>query len=119
MRHRKAHGKLNLKQGHRRAFVRNQAILFIENGCLTTTKTNAKETQRFVEKLVTIARDGNNFNARRRAKQLLPYKDAALVKLFTDIAPKYKERNGGYTRVLSLGKRLQDTASIARMTWVE
>lgn len=119
MRHRKARGKLNLKQGHKRAFVRNQAITFIENGSLTTTKTNAKETQRFVEKLVTIAREGNNFNARRRAKQLLPYKDEALVKLFTEIAPKYKERAGGYTRVLSLGRRMQDTAPIATLLWVE
>ncbi len=119
MRHRKARGKLNLKQGHKRAFVRNQALLFIEHGSLTTTKTNAKATQRFVEKLVTIARIGNNFNTRRRAQQLLPYKDEALVKLFTDIAPKYKERAGGYTRVISRGRRLHDTASVATLLWVE
>src|SRR5207248_8313227 len=63
------------------------------------------------ERLVTIAREGNNFNARRRALSLLPYKEEALIKLFKEIAPRYVQRNGGYTRVIPLGKRISDTAT--------
>ena len=74
--------------------------------------------QRLAEKLVTVARVGNNFNARRRALSLLPYKQEALDKLFKEIAPRYVERNGGYTRLISLGQRMGDTAHIARLEWV-
>jgi large subunit ribosomal protein L17 len=98
--------------------MRNQTIHLITYGHLVTTKATAKEVQRFAEKLVTIARVGNDFNSRRRAKALLPYKDEALVKLFKEIAPKYADRNGGYTRLISLGGRVSDTAPIARLEWV-
>jgi len=118
MRHQNGRKKLNLKPHHRRSLLRNQVIHLITYGHLVTTKARAKETQRFAEKLVTIARVGNNFNARRRAKQLLPYKDSALVKLFKEIAPKYVDRPGGYTRMIPLGRRASDTAKIARLEWV-
>ena len=118
MRHQNGRKKLNLKSSHRRSMLRNQVIHLITYGHLVTTKANAKETQRFAEKLVTIALKGNNFNARRRAKQLLPYKDEALIKLFKEIAPKYTDRPGGYTRLISLGRRISDTALIARLEWV-
>jgi len=118
MRHQSGKKKLNLKSAHRKALVRNQVIHFIENGHLTTTKVHVKEVRKFAEKLVTIAKVGNVFNARRRAKQLLPYKDEALVKLFKEIAPKYTERPGGYTRIIPLGRRASDTAEIARLEWV-
>ena len=65
-----------------------------------------------------MAREGNTFNARRRAKAILPYKEEALVKLFTEIAPKYVSRPGGYTRVIPMGKRESDTADVARLEWV-
>ena len=74
--------------------------------------------QRLAEKLVTIAREGNTFNVRRRAQSMLPYKEDALIKLFTDIAPKYVNRPGGYTRVIPMGKRVSDTATIAKLEWV-
>lgn len=118
MRHQNGRVKLNLKPSHRRAFLRNQVIHLITYGHLVTTKTNAKETQRLAEKLVTIARVGNDFNSRRRAKQMLPYKEEALVKLFKEIAPKYVSRPGGYTRVVPMGIRASDTATIARLEWV-
>jgi len=118
MRHQNGRKKLNLKPSHRRSMLRNQVIHLITYGHLVTTKANAKETQRLAEKVVTVARKGNNFNARRKAKQLLPYKEAALVKLFKEIAPKYVERPGGYTRIIPLGKRMSDTATIARLEWV-
>jgi large subunit ribosomal protein L17 len=118
MKHQSGKKRLNVKPSHRRSLLRNQVIHFIEYGHLITTKPTLKEVQRFAEKLVTLARQGNTFNVRRRAKALLPYKDAALDKLFKEIAPRYTERPGGYTRVISLGRRISDTAPIAKLEWV-
>lgn len=118
MDHQKAGKKLNMKEPHRRAVLRNQLITFILHGSVTSTKPRVKEVQRLAERLVTIARDGNTFNNRRRVKAMLPYKDDAIVKLFMEIAPRYVERPGGYTRVYKLGRRISDTAEIARLEWV-
>ncbi len=118
MRHQHGRKKLNVAPAHKKALLRNQTISFITYGHLVTTKAVAKEVKRFAEKLVTIAREGNTFNARRRAKALLPYKDEALIKLFQEIAPKYVNRPGGYTRLISLGRRPSDTALIAKLEWV-
>jgi len=118
MKHQIGRKKLNVKPPHKRALLRNQVISLITYGHLVTTKVRAKETQRLAEKLVTIARQGNNFNARRKAMSLLPYKQEALIKLFKEIAPKYINRPGGYTRMIPLGKRTSDTATIARLEWV-
>jgi large subunit ribosomal protein L17 len=118
MRHQYGRKKLNLRSPHRTALLRNQVIQLIEKGHLTSTKVQVKEVRKLAEKLVTIARVGNEFNARRKAKQLLPYKDEALVKLFKDIAPKYVDRPGGYTRIISMGRRASDTALVARLEWV-
>jgi large subunit ribosomal protein L17 len=118
MRHQNGRRKLNVKPAHKKSLMRNQVIHLITFGSLTSTKTQVKEVQRFAEKMVTLAREGNNFNARRRAKALLPYKEEALIKLFTEIAPKYVSRPGGYTRVIPMGKRASDTATVARLEWV-
>ena len=118
MKHQIGRKKLNVKPSHKRALLRNQVISLITYGHLVTTKARIKETQKLAEKLVTIARKGNHFNARRRAKQLLPYKEEALIKLFKEIAPKYINRPGGYTRTIPMGKRVSDTATIARLEWV-
>ena len=118
MRHQNSKKKLNLKSSHRRSLLRNQVIHLITYGHLVSTKARVKEVQRFAEKLVTIAREGNEFNARRRAKALLPYKDEALIKLFKEIAPRYVERPGGYTRIIPMGRRVSDTAYISRLEWV-
>ena len=118
MKHQSGRKKLNLSGSHRKALLRNQVIHLITYGHLVTTKARVKEVRRLAERLITIAREGNTFNARRRAKAMLPYKDSALVKLFTDIAPKYVNRTGGYTRIRSLGQRVSDTAPIARLEWV-
>jgi len=118
MKHQIGRKKLNVKPPHKRSMLRNQVISLIINGHLVTTKVRVKEAQRLAEKLVTIAREGNNFNARRRVKKLLPYKDEAIIKLFKEIAPKYIDRPGGYTRIIPLGKRASDTATIAKLEWV-
>ena len=118
MMHQNGKQKLNRRYPHRTALLRNQAIHLITYGVLVTTKARVKEVQRFVEKLVTIARVGNLFNARRRALALLPYKQEALLKLFNEIAPKYVNRPGGYTRTIPMGRRMSDTAVISRLEWV-
>lgn len=117
MNHQNGRRKLNIKPSHKRSLLRNQAIQLIMHGHVTSTKATIKEVQRFVEKLVTIARDGNSFNNRRRVFAQLPYKREALDNLFKDIAPKYVNRPGGYTRVISMGRRTSDTAMIARIEW--
>jgi len=118
MMHQNGRKKLNLKSSHRTSLLRNQVIHLITYGHLTTTKARIKEVQRFAEKLVTIARRGNNFNDRRHALSLLPYKQEALLTLFNEIAPRYVDRPGGYTRVIPLGRRASDTAVIAKLEWV-
>lgn len=118
MNHQNGRRKLNLPQGHRVALLRNQVISLITYGHLVTTKARAQEVRRFAEKLVTLARVGTDFNTRRRAKSLLPYKEEALDKLFKEIAPRYVGRPGGYTRLIPMGKRVSDTATIARLEWV-
>ena len=116
--HQNGRKKLNVKAPHKRAMLRNQAIHLIKYGHLISTKARVKETKRFIERAVTIAREGNTFNARRRVHALLPYDTAAVVKLFKDIAPQYISRPGGYTRMIPMGKRMSDTATIARLEWV-
>lgn len=118
MKHQIDRKKLNMKAPHKRAMLRNQVIMLIEYGHLVTTKARIKETQRLAEKLVTLARRGNDFNTRRAVMQMLPYKESAIKKLILEIAPKYINRPGGYTRTIPMGKRISDTATIARLEWV-
>ncbi len=118
MLHQSGRKKLNRKPPHRRAMLRNQVIHLITYGHLVSTKVRVKEVQRLAEKAVTIARQGNTFNARRRVQALLPYNKQAVLKLFKNIAPQYVDRPGGYTRVIPLGTRVSDTATIAKLEWV-
>jgi|SRR5271156_6955797 large subunit ribosomal protein L17 len=119
MMHQNGRRKLNLKESHRRSMIRNQIIGLIMYGHVTSTKPRIKEVQKTVEKMVTMAREGNTFNVRRRIHALLPYKQEAVVALVKDIAPRYVQRPGGYTRVISLGRRQSDGAPLARLEWVQ
>lgn len=116
--HQNGRKKLNRKEPHRRALLRNQVIHLITYGHLVTTKTRIKEVRRLAEKVVTLAREGNSFNMRRRVQAMLPYKLEAVLKLFQEVAPRYVGRPGGYTRIIPLGRRMSDTADIARLEWV-
>ncbi len=118
MKHQNGRRKLNRKPAHRLAMLRNQVIHFIQNGCLQTTKPRIKEVQRMIERTVTVARVGKDFNTIRRVNQILPYDKSAAKRLIEDIAPRYVDRPGGYTRVILLGRRGSDTAPIARLEWV-
>jgi len=116
--HQSGRKKLNLPSAHRKAMLRNQVISLITYGHLVTTKARVKEVRRMAEKLVTLARKGKDFNNLRIAKSILPYKHEAVIKLFDEIAPRYVNRPGGYTRIIPLARRISDTAQIARLEWV-
>jgi len=116
--HQSGKKKLNMREDLRRSVLRNQAATFIKYGFLQSTRARVKEVQRMVEKLVTVAREKQDYNAIRRVRQALPYDLAVVKKLVYELAPKYAARPGGYTRVLLLGTRTSDTAKLARLEWV-
>jgi large subunit ribosomal protein L17 len=124
MRHRKRGRKLGRNSSHRKALARNMAIGFfkqfgVENReYIVTTRAKAKEYQPFIEKLITIGRKANAPGAtperklalRRHALRLVPNKDSIKF-LFDEIAPRYADRDGGYTRIIKTGShRLGDGA---------
>lgn len=104
MRHLKRGRKLSRTSSHRQAMYRNMVAALFRNGRIITTPAKAKEARPFAEKLITIAKRGtNDLAARRRAIQLLH--DTALVRsLFEDLAVRYKDRQGGYTRILHMAR---------------
>ncbi|HIE47481.1 TPA: 50S ribosomal protein L17 [Candidatus Bipolaricaulota bacterium] len=116
MRHRRKVPKLSMTRSRRRSVLAGQAKALILHGKVDTTPARAKATQQLVERLVTWARRGDQA-ARRLAFAVLQDKEAT-HKLFEEIGPKYKDRPGGYTRVLKLGPRRGDGAEEARLTWV-
>jgi large subunit ribosomal protein L17 len=117
MRHGIAYRKLGRKPEHRKAMFANMAAALIKHEQITTTLPKAKELRPVVEKLVTLGKRGD-LHARRQAVSQL--RDAAMVKkLFDVLGPRYKERNGGYTRVLKAGFRYGDNAPVAVIEFVD
>lgn len=90
--------------------LRNLATSFLEHGRMETTLAKAKEVQPFVEKIITLAKEGWNLNNFRRVLAVLTKKDVAF-KLFKEIAPRFKGRPGGYTRIFKLAKVRQGDAA--------
>jgi large subunit ribosomal protein L17 len=117
MRHRKYSFKIGRTSAHRKALLANQTCSLIVSSEIRTTVVKAKETKRVAEKMVTLAKKGT-LHCRRRAISKLRDKDAVRI-LFNDIAPKYTERNGGYTRIIRLGQRQGDGAEMCILQWVE
>ncbi len=111
MRHRKAVAKLGRTASHRKATLMNLSTALFEKKHIITTEAKAKETRRVAEKLITLAKN-DTVHARRVAAKFLRHKDAVRL-LFTEIAPQYTERPGGYTRVVKLGQRDGDAAHMA------
>ena len=109
--------KLGMPTDQRRALLRNQVTSFLENGRMTTTVTRAKETRSMAEKMITLGKKGT-LAARRQALAFITKEDV-VTKLFKEIAPKYAERNGGYTRIYKLGERRRDGAQMAILELVE
>ena len=117
MRHAKAHRKLNRTSEHRRAMFANMAAALIKHEQIVTTLPKAKDLRPVVEKLITLGKRGD-LHARRQAVAKL--RDLAMVKkLFEVLGPRYKERNGGYTRVLKAGFRYGDSAPVAVIEFVD
>lgn len=116
MRHRKKKIILGREAGPRKALMKNLAQSLILHGGIRTTAAKARAMRPYVERLVTTAKSGT-IAARRSAKSKL-FTETAVKKLFTDVAPKYKERAGGYTRIIKLGRRASDAGETVRIEFV-
>jgi len=117
MRHRRAGRRLNRTPSHRRAMFANMAAALIKHEQVVTTLPKAKELRRFADRLITLAKRGN-LHSRRLAVSRI--RDEAMVKkLFDVLGPRYKERSGGYTRVLKAGFRYGDSAPMAVIELVD
>ena len=117
MRHRIGGRKLQRSTGHRTAMFRNMAASLIKHEQITTTLPKAKELRPYVEKLITLAKRGGLSNRRLAHARLLD--DAQLVKLFEVLAERYKDRAGGYTRVIRAGVRASDAVQMAIIELVD
>lgn len=102
--------KLGRPTAHRNAMLRNLTTDLLREGRITTTDTRAKETRKLAEKMITLAKRGD-LHARRQVLSFV-YDEDVVKKLFDEIAPKYSDRNGGYTRILKLGPRRGDAAEM-------
>ena len=122
MRHRNAHRKLGRVSEHRTALLRNQAQALLAHEKIETTVPKAKELRPFVERLITIAKrgvrandpKGQSLSARRLVMRDILNEDV-VTKLFDELAPRFMERPGGYTRILRLGHRRGDAAEVAQI----
>ena len=102
--------KLGRPAAHRKAMLRNLVTDLLREGRITTTDTRAKEAGREAEKMITLAKRGD-LHARRQVMAYV-FDETVVKKLFEEIAPKYAERNGGYTRIMKLGPRQGDAAEM-------
>ena len=102
--------KLGRPTDHRIAMLRNLVTSLLRNGKIETTETRAKEVRRMAEKMITLAKRGD-LHARRQVLAYV-YDETVVKNLFDEVAPKYAERNGGYTRMLKLGPRRGDAAEM-------
>ena len=118
MRHQKHKYKLGVSPSHRKSLMRNLAIEVIDHESIKTTQTKCKAVRGYVEKLVTLAKNDTIAN-RRLAFRKLNNKDA-VKKLFEEVGPRFKERNGGYTRILKIADgRVGDNAPMSLITFVD
>ncbi len=117
MRHRMQQRKLGRTSAHRKAMFRNQLVALFEHERIVTTLAKAKELRPLAERMVTLARTGTLAN-RRRVLTMVPDK-TVVKKLFDEIAPRFLERPGGYTRIVRLGRRRGDGAELAIIEFVD
>ncbi len=117
MRHRVSSKRLKRTSGELKSLLKNQASQLFERGSVTTTLPKAKILRPFAEKLVTLAKD-TGFNSVKKVKAVL-VNDSVVRNLFDNVAPKFLQRPGGYTRIVRLGVRQGDNAPMARIELVE
>ncbi len=116
MRHKHGYRRLNRTSSHRKALLKNMAIALIQREKIETTVPKAKELRRYIERLVTTARNAD-FNTHRAVFALLQDKEAT-KKLINEIAPKYEGRNGGYTSIVKTRIRRGDASPMAFISFV-
>ena len=117
MRHNVAGRKLNRSSSHRRALYRNLVTDLLKHEKIVTTEAKAQEVRGITEKMITLGKKGGLHSYRQALSYLFDEKVAE--KLFTGLAPRFKERNGGYTRMVKLEPRLGDGAAMAKLELVE
>ena len=117
MRHRKRRGKLSMMAAHRKAMLRNMTISLFKYQRIETLLARAKETRRLAEHMITLAKE-DTVASRRRAYEVLADRDM-VGKLFNEIAPLFKDRKSGYTRIIPLGFRRGDGAELAKLELTE
>ena len=111
MRHLKKGRKLNRSPSHRLAMLRNMATSLLRHDRITTTDAKAKELRRWADWLITLGKDGS-LHARRRALAFVQDK-AVVARLFSELGPRFEGRNGGYTRIVKVGRRRGDSAPLS------
>jgi len=111
MRHQVAGRKFDRNSGHRMAMFRNLVTDLLKHGRIRTTEPKAKEIRGMAEKIITLGKDGS-VHARRQALAFV-YDPDVVAHVFADVAPRYANRPGGYTRIVKLGRRLGDGAPMA------
>ena len=117
MRHNVAGRKLGRPSGHRRAMYRNLVTDLLGYGKIVTTEAKAKEVRGLAEKMITLGKTGGLHSHRRALSFIMDKK--VTEKIFTELAPRYAERPGGYTRIIKLGPRLGDGAAMVQLELVE
>ena len=117
MRHQKKRGKLSRDADHRRALLMNLSKEVIEHERIQTSEAKAKAVKPELEKLITLGKRGD-LHARRQALSALGQDKFTVYKLFEEIAPRYEERHGGYTRILKLGPRRSDSTEMVLLELV-
>ena len=117
MRHKVAGRKLGRSSGHRRGLYRNLVTALLNYEKITTTEAKAKEVRRLAEKMVTLGKEGG-LHSRRQALSFI-IDEKVTDKLFADLASRYAERPGGYTRIIKLKPRLGDGAAMVQLELVE
>lgn len=119
MRHRRRGRKLGRTWAHRKSMLRNMVTSLLEHERIETTDAKAKEVRSLAERLITLAKRGNgSVAARRRAARVV--RDRAIVKkLFEELAPRYADRPGGYTRIVKVDNRLGDSAPLSILQFVK
>ncbi len=117
MRHLKAGKRLGVTTSHRKAMMRNLVTSLLEHGEIKTTITRAKEMRKYFDKMIGLGKK-NNLHARRQALSFIKSKEV-VKRLFEEYGPLYSERNGGYTRIYRIGRRLGDNAQMALIQMVD
>ncbi|MDR2782717.1 MAG: 50S ribosomal protein L17 [Treponema sp.] len=117
MKHRRGFNPLDRMASHRKAMIRNMITSLFRYERIRTTKAKALEVRRFAEKLITRGKIDSVHNRRIASSRL--YDESVVAKLFTDIGPRMKDRDGGYTRILKLGERIGDAAQVVLLELVD